>query len=116
MKKNVLILIGTALLLALCCNKIPDSLRSDRYIPEDTTPTENAPIVEGDWRIDTIVPGAVWKKFAGRDREITQVNQIVNVMEIDLTQPGFNVKFHYGLKDGGDGIAATDQAFSNKRV
>lgn len=118
MKKNVLILIGTALLLALCCNKIPDSLRSDRYIPEDTTPTENAPIVEGDWRIDTIVPGAVWKKFAGRDREITQVNQIVNVMEIDLTKPEFRVKFHYGNDDyaQSDRLRATDQVFSNKRI
>lgn len=117
MKKIVLILAAAACCVTVCCNKIPAAQRNDRFVPDDTNPSENAPIIEGDWKIDTIVPGAVWKKFAGRDREITGENQIVNVMEIDLTKPWFHVKFHYGNTDtGGDGLRATDQVFANKRI
>ena len=104
-----------ALVLADGCNKIPLKQRNDRFVPEDTNPAENAPVIEGEWKIDTIVKGAVWKKFAGVDRVVTEENQIVNVMEIDLTNPRFHIKLHYGNSDTGDGIRATDQVFSNKR-
>ena len=116
--KRTLYIIGVlgALLLAYSCNKVPLKQRNDRFVPDDTNPAENAPIVEGDWKIDTIVKGAVWKKFAGTDREITKENQIVNVMEIDLTNTNFHIKLHYGNTDTGDGLRATDQVFSNKRI
>ena len=113
--KRIIYPLLTVLLLSLAagCNKVPLKERNDRFVPDDTNPAENAPVVEGEWKIDTIVKGAVWKKFAGVDRVVTEQNQIVNVMEIDLTNPRFHVKMHYGNVDG---LRATDQVFSNKRA
>lgn len=116
MKRYLLLILACTLSYAAGCNKIPQKERNDRFVPEDTNPAENAPIVEGDWKIDTIVKGAVWKKFAGVDRVVTKENQIVNVMEIDLTNPSLHVKLHYGNSDSGDGLRATDQVFSHKRI
>lgn len=73
------------------------------------TPT---PAVETGWHTETIVEGALWKSFAGMDFSITNASQIVNVMEIDLTNPKFHVKFHNGNVDN---LWATDDVFADKR-
>lgn len=112
MKNLIYMIVATALMGAVGCNKIPDHLRNDKFVPEDSAPAANIEVMEGAWKIDTIVPGAVWKKFAGKDSDITNNNQIVNLMEIDLSNPRFHVKFHYQDEDK---LRATDQVFASKR-
>ncbi|MCR5560637.1 MAG: phosphodiester glycosidase family protein [Bacteroidales bacterium] len=112
--KKILYIVSAMLpvLASVSCNKIPQSERNDLFVPADSNPAENSPVVEGAWKIDTVVTGAVYKKFAGVDHEVTEKNQIVNVMEIDLTNPRLHVKFHYGNIDG---LRATDKVFGVKR-
>lgn len=125
---------------AIACNKVPDAERNFHFVPDDTNPTDAAPVVYGDWVIDSIVPGGLaWKVFRGRDTEITGVNQLVNVLELNLMRKDLHLKFHYGNPIGepgeltqdqvqaltgrrelwgcesGDGQKATDEVFAHKR-
>ena len=106
---HIIVYLAAFALAASSCNLVLEKDRNYNFVPDDTNPTDNAPIVVGDWQIDTIVPGAVWKKFAGRDTEITKENQMVNVMEIDLTNPRLHVKFHYGNTAGEPGDLTAEE-------
>lgn len=104
MKKTIMISVGLFLLSgAMACNKVPDKESNYHFLPQDTNPTDAAPVVDGTWQIDTVRPGLAWKKFSGRDIDVTGVTQNVNVLEMDMTNPRLHLRFHYGNASGVSG-------------
>ncbi len=82
MKKLSLALAVITVLLASCVrnHKTPTLLTSDI------------------WVSDTIAPGLVYHNYRGFE-EISQAQQIINVIELDLDNPDYVVDFEYGDRD-----------------
>ena len=128
------------MILAGACNKVPAKISNARFLPEDTNPTDAAPVVVGTFITDSIVPGLAWKHLTGRETEVTGQAQVINILEMDMTSPYLHLKFHFGNSKGeageltpdevrnltgsttlygcedGDGQRHTDEVFAHKRV
>ena len=109
-EKRFIALAGTALILAISCGNaykidIPhyDYEQEEEEISLPVTPDPDAPKVPtlndptGKWITEKLDNGLVLYTFRGYD-DITEANQIVNVLEVNLSDPRYSIKFAYADK------------------
>ena len=110
-EKRFIALAGTALILAISCGNaykidIPHydyGQKEEEEISLPVTPDPDAPKVQtlkdptGKWRTEKLDNGLVLYTFRGYD-DVSAANQIVNVLEVNLSDPRYSIKFAYADK------------------
>ena len=110
-EKRFIALAGTALILAISCGNaykidIPHydyGQKEEEEISLPVTPDPDAPKVQtlndptGKWQTEKLENGLVLYTFRGYD-DVTEANQIVNVLEVNLSDPRYSIKFAYADK------------------
>lgn len=63
-------------------------------LPDTSVPKEKTLLHPEDWVTNTVSEGISYHKFEKYD-DVSKAYQIVNVLEVDLNNPGYTVKFSY---------------------
>lgn len=87
------------------------------------TKTPTLLITEG-WVSDTISPGLIYHNFNQKYDDVTKGNQIVNVLELDMTDPGYTLELRYMINGTTcsdavksiDGIAGVNGGYENEAI
>ena len=109
--RKILALTGTAIIFAISCGNaykidIPHydyGTDEEEEISLPVTPDPDAPKVPtlndptGKWQTEKLENGLVLYTFRGYD-DVTEANQIVNVLEVNLSDPRYSIKFAYADK------------------
>lgn len=109
--RKILALTGTAIIFAISCGNaykidIPHydyGMDEEEEISLPVTPDPDAPKVPtlndptGKWQTEKLENGLVLYTFRGYD-DVTEANQIVNVLEVNLSDPRYSIKFAYADK------------------
>lgn len=109
--RKILALTGTAIIFAISCgNAYKIDIPHYDYGPDEeeeislpVTPDPDAPKVPtlndptGKWQTEKLENGLVLYTFRGYD-DVTEANQIVNVLEVNLSDPRYSIKFAYADK------------------
>ena len=110
-EKRFIALAGTALILAISCGNaykidIPHydyGQKEEEEISLPVTPDPDAPKVPtlndptGKWKTEKLDNGLVLYTFRGYD-DVSAANQIVNVLEVNLSDPRYAIKFVYSAQ------------------
>ena len=109
-EKRFIALAGTALILAISCGNaykidIPhyDYEQEEEEISLPVTPDPDAPKVPtlndptGKWMTEKLDNGLILYTFRGYD-DVSNANQIVNVLEVNLSDPRYAIKFVYSAQ------------------
>ncbi|MDE6489686.1 MAG: phosphodiester glycosidase family protein [Muribaculaceae bacterium] len=95
--------------------------------PGDETPTvEKTPtlLITDGWVSDTIAPGLIYHNFEQQYDDVTKGKQIVNVLELDMTDPSYTLELRYILGNsscsdavkGSDGIAGINGGYETEAI